>query len=166
VLHHDNMCTPLQLCTFIKTRNIGTDVIVIDSANVIDPGPHLLFVSLSVPSIQLVEYIERIVRYADLEPPNLVVAAIYILRLRSINPLFLIAPQSLHRLLATTIICAQKMNSDTPINIKSAVAITGICSKDLIRSELCILEALKWQTFVSRSEYNVFYDQLVNGATP
>jgi hypothetical protein len=142
------MCTPEDFVEFLSICGIGTDNI---KNNASRDDRCLVFVSMEKPPITLVGYVQRLVIYFNLEAPILVCSIIYIERMKSCE--FLIADRSLHRLVAATMICAYKMNSDRPVNSICMSKVTGLPAKELVRLEQAVLDVLKWRMMITPFQY-------------
>jgi hypothetical protein len=154
------MCTPLQVVEYLTAKGVGTDEIRIDILAENTSSNYLCFAGIDPPPVTLVAYLERIVRYASIEPPCLVCALIYIKRMISKASTFLIGKHSLHRLLAATILCAHKMNSDNHQGMSRVSEILGMPPNEIASLEEIVLKRLDYRLLITLTEYTTFLNEI------
>eukprot|EP00171_Calliarthron_tuberculosum_P015141 IDg15141t1 len=129
--------------------------------------PLSVFFSVTEPAIEMHEYVRRLVRYANCSRSAFINALIYLQRLICVNPLLRLTPLNLHRLLTTAVVLAAKTLDDRCYSNAHYARVGGIATVgEMNRLELQMLATLRFRTFVSFNEYDLFVRSLAKRAPP
>ena len=112
-----------------------------------------IFHGATAPEMSIRDYIRRIVKYCELQQPELLAAMLYIRRLVRRYPHFPCSDRSMHRTVLTAVLVATKMHRDNTYSNEFYARVGGIPVRELARLERCILELLEYRLFVSVDEY-------------
>ena len=106
------------------------------------------FNSIMIPRISIYSYLERIHDYSDCSDSCYVIAAIYIDRVVSFNPSFIVNKRNVHKLLLASILIAVKYQDDAYENNESYSMIGGVSLNELNDLELTIIRVMNSNIFV------------------
>ncbi|KAJ3172924.1 hypothetical protein HDU88_004378 [Geranomyces variabilis] len=127
-------------------------------ANLTPKTPSLLFYA---NQISLVDYLQRIVRYAAIEPICLLVLLIYIDRICGRSRTFIVSSLTVHRLVITAFCCASKALCDSYLTNTSYAKIGGISIHELNILELDFLSLIDWDLCCNAELMQTYYVNLV-----
>jgi hypothetical protein len=124
-----------------------------------NPSDKSCFLGTAVPPINLVDYIERLVKYInqwaeDIAGPNspgircMLLAVEYLERSR-----VKITPRSVHRYLMSAVLIAVKFTEDFAISNKFWGDVGGCKLEDVNRMEMAFCQILSWNFSVSTDEF-------------
>lgn len=119
------------------------------------------FHSRAAPSISLLEYLERIVKYAGVENIVLVSILIYIDRICESHPSFMISSLTVHRFLISAITISSKAFSDTFLTNSTYAQVGGISTQELNILELEFLFLISWNLNSNFETFQTYYVNLV-----
>lgn len=108
-----------------------------------------VFDSHSVPDIQLVDYLYRIVTMSRWMQRDVIVALIYADKLINLEVISGISFHNVHRLMAVSLMMSMKFFEDQPYSNKNWTKIVGIPLKELNSLELYFLQALNYDLNVT-----------------
>ena len=118
------------------------------------------FESVSVPSISLYNYLERIYNYADCSDSCYTLAFIYIDRLIQNNSWFILAEKNIHRIVFTAIVLAIKYHDDSYSDNVTYAKIGGISLMELNILESTLLKYLKYDLYVKQTLFYQYENEL------
>jgi len=105
-------------------------------------------------------YMLRMVKYGETSPCNVVVALIYLNRLRSQHPMLALTPSNAQRLMLVAVMTATKFLDDEHYSNKYWAKIGELSLKEMNRLELAFLTMLDMSCQVLRDEYDAFVDTM------
>lgn len=114
-----------------------------------------LYQSSTKPSLTTAEYVKHIIYYADCSRSIVMMALIQIRRLQTLfpYPLLCVNPYTIHRLLLTAIRLCMKFHDDFAACDESYAMVVGVKAPELAKLERHMFEALKFNVFVSTSDF-------------
>lgn len=115
------------------------------------------FHSRAPPGITVQDYLSRIVRYTSLERTSLLSTVIYIDRLCSAFPAFVVSSLTIHRFLITATTVASKGLCDAFCTNTHYAKVGGITLSELNVLELELLSRTDWRILCSVDELQAFY---------
>lgn len=115
------------------------------------------FHSRAPPAISVHDYLSRIVRYTSLEKTSLLSTVIYVDRLCSAFPAFVVSSLTIHRFLITATTVASKGLCDAFCTNSHYAKVGGITLGELNLLELEILARMDWRILCSEEQLQSFY---------
>ncbi len=112
------------------------------------------------PSITILDYIQRIIEYTNIENSTLIISLIYLDRICQND--VLITEYNIHRLLFICIISSIKYNEDIIYENSFYADIFGIDSEELILLELKFLELINFNLFIHTKQFNKYQNYIIN----
>lgn len=112
-----------------------------------------IFQSETVPNISIVDYVNRLQKYAKFGSHDFVVALIYVKRMTLSHPQLKFTNLTLHRILLTVLLIATKMLRDVHFSNRYYAKVGGITTRELARLERCALDVLDFKLYVSTEEF-------------
>jgi hypothetical protein len=103
-------------------------------------------------SIRVIEYIERLVKYTNLEESTLVMALIYIDRLCSYSN-YIITDKNIHRVIFVSIITSIKYNEDDIYTNGFYAKVGGVSKQELNLLEVEFSKMIEYRLFVKEELY-------------
>ena len=125
---------------------------------------NMSFTSKYIPSITLIKYLERIMRYTEAEESTFLIALIYIDRIGKISNVIL-TPFNVHKLIFVSVLLAIKYNEDTIYNFNYYSLVSGISINELQQLEIDFLILLKFKLYINKNEfsnYKLLFDNVDN----
>ena len=116
------------------------------------------------PTITILDYLERICKYACCSPECYVLSLIYIDRLIQRSS-FVLNSHNVHRVIITSITLAAKFFDDQFFDNAYYARVGGISKGEMNAMELDFLFLINFSLFVSPSVYNKYFTELSNHAT-
>ncbi len=113
------------------------------------------FFSSKIPHLELTKYLERIIKYSQLEESTLIMAVIFLDRLMERKG-YAINSHNIHRILFTAITIALKFNEDDNYKNVQYAQIGGISLSDLNLYEIKFLELIDFSLYVSANLFNQY----------
>ena len=110
------------------------------------------FFGRTVSHMGIDEYVRRIISYSGINDRIIGCALVYIIKLAKT---VCICDRSVHRIVAVAILLAKKYNQDKAVSMTRTSRITGMPIGELTRLELCALQTLEWELFISLELFNV-----------
>jgi len=107
------------------------------------------------------QYLARILKYYESSHECLVISLIHIDRIVTRHPEFPINSLSIHRILATSIMCAAKFFDDIYYSNAYYAKVAGINVREMNNLEAQYLWMLDWRLHVMPEEYNEFLDAVL-----
>ncbi|KAF3325648.1 cyclin family protein [Carex littledalei] len=118
------------------------------------------FMATRTPTIALRRYLERIHRFADLDPACFIVAYVYIDRTVHIHPALIVVSMNVHRLMLASLLLASKVLDDLHHNNAFFARIGGISNFELNKLELELLFLLNFRLTVTSSDFQRYYSHM------
>lgn len=147
----------------IVVRVLGAvlEKLVAANANLakVDPGQVTKFHALKAPAIGIVQYLERIHKYASCSTECFILALIYIDRLIQANN-FLLTELNVHRVAITSILLAAKFFDDAYYNNAYYAKVGGVLISEMNRLEVEFLFRINFSLHVSPDLYNKYHEEL------
>jgi len=125
----------------------------------IEQGQVTKFHALKAPSIGILQYLERIHKYASCSTECFILALIYIDRLIQGNN-FLLTELNVHRVAITSILLAAKFFDDAYYNNAYYAKVGGVLVSEMNRLEVEFLFRINFSLHVSPELYNKYHAQL------
>ncbi|KAK9765262.1 Pho80p cyclin [Basidiobolus ranarum] len=120
------------------------------------------FHSRTPPAISVYEYLKRIVRYASVEKPCLIMLIVYIDRISELHRSFVISSLTVHRFLITAIVAASKNLCDAYCTNTHYAKVGGITTQEINALELEFLFFINWRLYCSPETLQQYYTNLVD----
>ncbi|KAL6843991.1 hypothetical protein ACP4OV_025664 [Aristida adscensionis] len=129
----------------------------------------------AAPRIGVAEYLERMHRYAALEPGCYVVAYTYVDRAAHRRPAAAVASRNVHRLLLACLLVASKVLDDFHHSNAFFARVGGVSTAEMNRLELELLDVLDFEVAVGHRAYDRYREHLekearreatINGGPP
>ncbi|KAL6651444.1 hypothetical protein ACP70R_010369 [Stipagrostis hirtigluma subsp. patula] len=112
------------------------------------------------PRIGVAEYLERVHRYAALEPECYVVAYAYVDRAAHRRPAAAVASRNVHRLLLACLLVASKVLDDFHHSNAFFARVGGVSNAEMNRLELELLDVLDFEVAVGHRAYGRYREHL------
>ncbi|CAI2366636.1 unnamed protein product [Moneuplotes crassus] len=128
--------------------------------------PGCIFAGSKDAGISVPDYIDRLGKYLHVSSSCFVLSLIYIDRITDKTKVRL-SQQSVHRLLATSILLAMKYHDDIKVEEASYIStVVGVQKKELKRLEAAFLSLIGFDLFVCPSEFKKYCEFLIISQTP
>ena len=114
------------------------------------------------PSISLLHYFQRIMRYVPATTDSFIVALIFIDRILSFNPEVRLTIYNAHRLFITAILVASKYLDDFFYTNTFFSKVGGISPEEMNRLEIEFLAAIRFSLFVDLEVFHVYRESVMN----
>eukprot|EP00927_Polykrikos_kofoidii_P056914 TRINITY_DN51000_c0_g1_i1.p1 TRINITY_DN51000_c0_g1~~TRINITY_DN51000_c0_g1_i1.p1 ORF type:complete len:269 (-),score=23.63 TRINITY_DN51000_c0_g1_i1:317-1123(-) len=124
-----------------------------------------IFFGVSAPPLDIFGYFCRLWDQFKCTPECYVAATVYIDRAVMRRPDLLTNDLSIHRLLLTGLVIAAKFQDDRHYTNAVYARIGGVSIADLDALERVFLSIVDWNLYVSRPEYERYYDLLENNCS-
>ncbi|KAG8066352.1 hypothetical protein GUJ93_ZPchr0004g38549 [Zizania palustris] len=108
------------------------------------------------PRIGVAQYLERVHRYAGLEPECYVVAYAYVDMAAHRRPAAAVASRNVHRLLLACLLVASKVLDDFHHNNAFFARVGGVSNAEMNKLELELLAVLEFEVSVSHRVYELY----------
>ena len=108
------------------------------------------------PRIGVAQYLERVHRYAALEPECYVVAYAYVDRAAHRRPAAAVASKNVHRLLLACLLIASKVLDDFHHDNAFFARVGGVSNAEMNKLELELLGVLDFEVMLSRRLYDLY----------
>ncbi|KAJ2161854.1 Pho80p cyclin [Coemansia sp. RSA 552] len=119
------------------------------------------FHSRAPPNISVGDYMERVAKYASLEPACLLIMLIYVDRICERNPAFTISSLTVHRFIITAATIACKTLCDAYCTNAHYAKVGGISMHELNSLEVEILRMMGWHLIATQEQLEQYYFTLV-----
>jgi len=126
----------------------------------VDPGPVTKFHALKAPSISVLNYLERIHKYASCSTECFVLALIYIDRLIQRNN-FLLTELNVHRVVITGVLLAAKFFDDAYYNNAYYAKVGGVLVSEMNSLEVEFLFRINFSLHVTPDVYSKYHAELL-----
>jgi len=144
------------LCQAIERRIAGHEKSSTEETPSITP-----FHALRVPSISVVDYTARLLKYALCSKSVFLTALIYLERIGKTHPSMKITSLNVHRLLITSVMVAAKFWDDTFYTTSYYAKVGGISVSELNTLEIDFLFKLDFRLVVTKEEFAQFEGSLI-----
>lgn len=128
-----------------------------------DPGQVTKFHALKAPGIGILQYLERIHKYASCSTECFILALIYIDRLIQRNN-FLLTELNVHRVVITSILLAAKFFDDAYYNNAYYAKVGGVLVSEMNSLEVEFLFRIDFSLHVSPELFHKYHAELVSHA--
>lgn len=118
------------------------------------------FEGAGAPRIGVAQYLERVHRYAGLEPECYVVAYAYVDRAAHRRPAAAVASRNVHRLLLACLLVASKVLDDFHHDNAFFARVGGVSNAEMNKLELELLTVLDFEVMLSRRLYDLYHAHL------
>jgi hypothetical protein len=140
---HRDSVNPSQLNANIPGSTPSIDSVTVD-----------FFTGLEAPSVSILDYCNRIVRYCRCSPECYIFALAYIRRAAAKG--FPISELTVHRLLITAVVVAVKVRDDGHVNLGFYCRVGGVTHTDFLTMEIhFLMNIIDFRADVSLDEYLV-----------
>uniref|UniRef100_A0A0E0KVK2 Cyclin n=1 Tax=Oryza punctata TaxID=4537 RepID=A0A0E0KVK2_ORYPU len=112
------------------------------------------------PRIGVAQYLERVHRYAGLEPECYVVAYAYVDMAAHRRPAAAVASRNVHRLLLACLLVASKVLDDFHHNNAFFARVGGVSNAEMNKLELELLAVLDFEVMLSHRVYELYREHL------
>ncbi|CAL1707676.1 unnamed protein product [Somion occarium] len=119
------------------------------------------FHSRSAPSISVLQYLERIVKFTNVENACLLITLHYIDQICARIPTFTVSSLTCHRFLITSVALSSKALSDIMCQNKTYAKVGGIPMEELNMLEREFLRMIDWRLITTREVLQEYYVNLV-----
>lgn len=163
---NDTKTIPLFLIESIA--NILTNVIIKNKSlphysQILKRQSKLPFNAQYVPSISIIEYLQRIVTYTKLEEETLISSLIFIDRLCNSQSIIL-TELNIHRIIFTSVLLSIKFNEDLIFKMSYYAEICGVSASELKKLENVYCKAMEFKFYISESEFAQYKSYLYSGS--
>ena len=119
------------------------------------------FHSRSAPSIGIIDYLQRIVKYASIERVCLFMILVYMDRVCERNTNFTISSLTVHRFILAACTTASKAFCDSFLTNTTYAKVGGISTKELNVLEIEFLYLIDWKLCIDLESIQSYYVNLV-----
>ena len=116
-----------------------------------------------IPPISLKDYINRIMKYSNMEISTLIIAIIYIDNFCDMNR-YILTANNVYRILLSACLLSLKFNEDIPVNYKYYAEIAAVSVEDLKNLEFYMYLELHFSLYIKYDLYKLYYDYFSNYA--
>lgn len=116
-------------------------------------GKQTIFDGVRAPAKGIATYLERLRKYFGCTLECYVMGLVYLDRLVKKQPTFQISPINVHRLIATCLLLAAKMQDDTFYTNTYYAQVSGLSLQEMNKLEAELLRLLGWNLYVPPKEY-------------
>ena len=119
------------------------------------------FINKDKPSINIFDYLRRIIYYTQIEKSTLILSLIYIMRLSDEGKIFL-NEYNIHRIVFASLIATYKYNEDSIYENQYLAKIAGISEKEMMLIENCFIDLMDFNFFIDEKKYEDYVNELIN----
>lgn len=119
------------------------------------------FHSRAPPNISISDYLQRVTKYASLEPACLLILLIYVDRICERNPNFTICSLTVHRFIIAAATVACKILCDSYCTNSLYAKVGGVSMPELNSLEVEILNMMGWHLVATQEQLEQYYFTLV-----
>lgn len=130
----------------------------------LDPNCISKFHAMRPPQISILNYLERIAKYAACSGECFVLALIFVDRIIQFNPTFVVNSLNIHRLLITAVMLSAKYFDDQYFNNAYYAKVGGVPCNEINSLEVEFLFMINFTLFVSTDTYTQYFTELSNHA--
>ena len=149
--------------TLINTLSvIFTDICKENDINPIINNKNIsLFLTDSIQTITINDYLQRLVKYTQVESSTLIAMLIYIDRLCELNN-FIINSYNVYKILFSSLIIAIKYNEDEYYDNKFYAKVGGLTLKEMNNLEINYLSLIDFKLYISEEFFDNYFDNLID----
>ncbi|KAK6589535.1 cyclin [Cryptosporidium xiaoi] len=136
-----------------------------NSSSTCDVGSLTPFHSVCVPPIPIRAYLMRIAQHFCCSNECFVLAIVYVGRIIKLNRGFSLTLLNVHRVILTAIMLATKFFDDVYFSNAFYANISGVGARELNSLEIYFLRLIKFQLFVTETEYELHKNLIIESAT-
>ncbi|KAI8325695.1 negative regulatory factor [Martensiomyces pterosporus] len=145
--------------------NMFTRVVQYNDRLLVKPQKPTRFHSRAPPNISVNEYLQRVAKYASLEPACLLILLIYVDRICERNPAFTISSLTVHRFIITAATVACKTLCDAYCTNSHYAKVGGVSMHELNSLEVEMLHMMGWHLIATQEQLVQYYYTLVRQDT-
>jgi hypothetical protein len=149
--------------TLINTLSvIFTDICKENDINPIINNKNIsLFLTDSIQTITINDYLQRLVKYTQVESSTLIAMLIYIDRLCELNN-FIVNSYNVYKILFSSLIMAIKYNEDEFYDNKFYAKVGGLSLKEMNNLEINYLSLIDFKLYISEEVFDTYFENLVD----
>ncbi len=119
------------------------------------------FLTDSLQSITINDYLKRLVKYTQAESSTLIAMLIYIDRLCELNN-FIVNSYNVYKILFSSLIMAIKYNEDEFYDNKFYAKVGGLSLKEMNNLEINYLSLIDFKLYISEEVFDTYFENLVD----
>ena len=119
------------------------------------------FLTDSLQSITINDYLHRLVKYTQAESSTLIAMLIYIDRLCELNN-FIVNSYNVYKILFSSLIMAIKYNEDEFYDNKFYAKVGGLSLKEMNNLEINYLSLIDFKLYISEEVFDTYFENLVD----
>ena len=119
------------------------------------------FLTDSLQSITINDYLQRLVKYTQVESSTLIAMLIYIDRLCELNN-FIVNSYNVYKILFSSLIMAIKYNEDEFYDNKFYAKVGGLSLKEMNNLEINYLSLIDFKLYISEEVFDTYFENLVD----
>jgi hypothetical protein len=149
--------------TLINTLSvIFTDICKENDINPIINNKNIsLFLTDSIQTITINDYLQRLVKYTQVESSTLIAMLIYIDRLCELNN-FIVNSYNVYKILFSSLIIAIKYNEDEYYDNKFYAKVGGLTLKEMNNLEINYLSLIDFKLYISEEVFDNYFENLID----
>ena len=149
--------------TLINTLSvIFTDICKENDINPIINNKNIsLFLTDSIQTITINDYLQRLVKYTQVESSTLIAMLIYIDRLCELNN-FIVNSYNVYKILFSSLIMAIKYNEDEFYDNKFYAKVGGLSLKEMNNLEINYLSLIDFKLYISEEVFDNYFENLID----
>jgi hypothetical protein len=149
--------------TLINTLSvIFTDICKENDINPIINNKNIsLFLTDSIQTITINDYLQRLVKYTQVESSTLIAMLIYIDRICELNN-FIINSYNVYKILFSSLIIAIKYNEDEYYDNKFYAKVGGLTLKEMNNLEINYLSLIDFKLYISEEVFDNYFENLID----
>ena len=119
-----------------------------------------IFSAKEPPQISILDYLNRIKYYSQVENNTLICSLLYIDKLCTSNEIFL-TELNIHRILFTAILLSLKYNEDLIYKMDYYAKIAGVSLKELKKLETEFVSKINFDLYINENDFENYRDYLI-----
>ena len=119
------------------------------------------FLTDSLQSITINDYLKRLVKYTQAESSTLIAMLIYIDRICELNN-FIINSYNVYKILFSSLIIAIKYNEDEYYDNKFYAKVGGLTLKEMNNLEINYLSLIDFKLYISEEVFDNYFENLID----
>ena len=119
------------------------------------------FLTDSLQSITINDYLQRLVKYTQVESSTLIAMLIYIDRLCELNN-FIVNSYNVYKILFSSLIIAIKYNEDEFYDNKFYAKVGGLSLKEMNNLEINYLSLIDFKLYISEEVFDNYFENLID----
>jgi hypothetical protein len=120
-----------------------------------------LFLTDSIQTITINDYLQRLVKYTQVESSTLIAMLIYIDRICELNN-FIINSYNVYKILFSSLIIAIKYNEDEYYDNKFYAKVGGLTLKEMNNLEINYLSLIDFKLYISEEVFDNYFENLID----